>query len=98
MKCMYLEVSPASCFGFPLHCVLQCVYFFNSFFNSVFPVKLTCARRPYMGMPAQCCARPLFHSAQTPLRSALCFMDFCQHFAQDGSKKVLFFFAQMKDS
>ncbi len=32
---------------------------------------------------------PPKHSAQTLLCSALCFMDYCQHFILEGSNKVL---------
>ncbi len=69
-------------------CVLQ-IFLFLYFFSET----LMCAELPYMGMPVlctKCCVCPLPRSAQTLLHSALCYMDYCQHFVRDGSNKVFF--------
>ncbi len=74
--------EPCRLLQLALHVVFITVFF-----------QLMHAGLPYMGMPAPCtqrCACPLPCSAQTPLHSALCFRDYCQHFVQDGSSEVFF--------
>ncbi len=79
MRYIHLEVSPAGCFSW------LCMLCFRKYFKPCLTVMLMCTGLPYMGMPALCtqhCACFLPSSAQIPLCSALCFMDYCQHFVQ----------------
>ncbi len=72
--------EPCRLFQSALHTVFTVFY-------SVFPVTLMRAGLPYMGTSVHAhrpCLPPSC-SAQTPLRSALCFRDYCQHFVRDGS-------------
>ncbi len=79
--------EPCRLFQLALHDVFYSVFLtlFSSDVNAcwtfLYGHTSTCTQR---------CACPLPHSAQTLLHSALCFMDYCQHFVQYGSNKVFF--------
>ncbi len=78
----------------PFFCLFVC------FVVVVFTVFCSDAMRaalPYMGMPSHAHSTLPVDSAHTPLHSAPCLMDYCQHFVWDDPIKVLLFFSRLNE-
>ncbi len=90
MKFMHLDVSPCQpcwLFQMALHTVFQEVCFkplLLKWRSCVLDFLIWACQ------PVHTALCPLPPSAQTPLRSALCFTDYCQHFVPDDSNKGFF--------